>query len=152
MHFVIVSNLIRNKFIILVDETTTKTDDIKFEEEGLPIMPNIPQQDNVNADKIDDDDSLNFDIPKPTVNQEMNTDYYHDVGVLELTPVTPAEGIRFGEQVLEETPSDIGEVTLKDAQETFVRTTINDRKLGYRIWDLETETNGEGLRYPTHAY
>lgn len=114
-------------------------------------MPNIPQQDNVNVEKIDEDDLMNYDIHEPTVKQEMNTDYYHDVGAFELTPITPAEGLRFGEQELE-TPSDNGEVTLRNLQEAFERTTVYDMRPGYRKWEIETVTEGEGLRYPTYAY
>lgn len=113
-------------------------------------MPNIPR-DNAKAEKMDDDDLFNFDIPEPKVKQESITDYYHDAGAFEGMPVTPAEGEIFAEQGLE-IPSDIGKVTLQDLQETFERTSLNDFELGYRKWEVEMVTEGEGLRYPTYAY
>lgn len=133
---------IRFKFIIAVDETTPRTEAFKFEEEeGFPIIPNIPIENN-NAEKIDDDDLFNFDVPQPKMKQDMNTDYYHDVGTLQQTQLTPTETRLFTEQGLG-WPSDIKE-------ETFERTTINNIKQNIRKWDAETVTEGEGLRYPTY--
>lgn len=113
-------------------------------------MPNIPH-DNANAEKIDDDDLFNFDLPKGKIKLETNTDYYHDIGAFDLTPITPVERRIFTEQDLGKS-SDIVQVTLEDLQKAFERTTINDIKLGIRKWDTKTVTEGEGLRYPTYPY
>lgn len=113
-------------------------------------MPNKPH-DNANEEKMDDDDLFNVDVSEPKMKQEMNTDYYHDVGALELMPVTPADGSMFTEQGLRR-PSDFEEVTPQDTQETFERTTIHDIGLDYRKWEVVSATEGEGLRYPTYRY